>query len=213
MAGDAAIASVVGTTNVWLSIDRISADEEAGALLGFPPEDLLGRSLLTLVDAESTPHVLTALAQGFTTRRTLAAVGVGVRTGRGVVRSEAVILPMAPAPASAFAIFPDEPNLAMSLTDLRPRLDRFIERIAGIDLTRPFATARTDDDVPGISDLTEREREIVSRVIAGDRAPAIAEALFLSPNTVRNHLSSVYRKLGVHSQQELVDFFRVRATE
>jgi DNA-binding CsgD family transcriptional regulator len=45
--------------------------------------------------------------------------------------------------------------------------------------------------------------------VGGDRVPAIADALFLSQNTVRNQLSSVYRKLGVRSQQEVVDLFRV----
>jgi DNA-binding CsgD family transcriptional regulator len=51
--------------------------------------------------------------------------------------------------------------------------------------------------------------EIVLRFVSGDRVRAIAARLFLSQSTVRNHLSSVYRKLGVRSQQELVDLFRV----
>jgi DNA-binding CsgD family transcriptional regulator len=57
--------------------------------------------------------------------------------------------------------------------------------------------------------LTPRELDIVRRVVTGDRVRAIAERLFLSQSTVRNHLSSVYRKLGLRSQQELVDRFRV----
>jgi DNA-binding CsgD family transcriptional regulator len=205
---------VLGTTDVRLFIDRITTDADADALLGFPPVELLGRSLLTVVDEESVPRLLGALAHGFTSGRTLATVNIAVRTGRGqLLQCEAVVVPMAPTPASTFAIFPEESEKAMSVTDVQRQLDRFIERIATVDLSRHFATAPTEDEVSGIGRLTAREREIVRRLISGDRAPAIAEALFLSPNTVRNQLSSVYRKLGVRSQQGLIDLFRVRSTE
>lgn len=33
--------------------------------------------------------------------------------------------------------------------------------------------------------------------------PSIAGLIFLSPSTVRNHLSTAFRKLGVDSQEEL----------
>jgi DNA-binding CsgD family transcriptional regulator len=51
--------------------------------------------------------------------------------------------------------------------------------------------------------LTARERTIVSHVARGDRVANVAEALGIRPVTVRNHLKSVFRKTGVHSQQEL----------
>ena len=36
----------------------------------------------------------------------------------------------------------------------------------------------------------------------------IASQLNLSQHTVRNHLKAVFRKLGVHSQSELVERYR-----
>ena len=45
-------------------------------------------------------------------------------------------------------------------------------------------------------------------LLAGERVPRIARQLYLAPSTVRNQLSSVYRKLGVSSQQELILLFR-----
>ena len=53
--------------------------------------------------------------------------------------------------------------------------------------------------------LSARELDIVTRLLAGTRVPAIGKTLFLSPSTVRNQLSSVFTKVGVHSQQELLD--------
>lgn len=61
-----------------------------------------------------------------------------------------------------------------------------------------------------IERLSAREREVVTRLLDGDRVPAIARAMYLSQSTVRNHLSAAYRKMGVTSQQELVDLFKRR---
>ncbi len=50
--------------------------------------------------------------------------------------------------------------------------------------------------------LTERERDILRLAQRGLPNPQIAQALHLSPGTVRNHLSAIYRKLDVHSRYE-----------
>ena len=55
---------------------------------------------------------------------------------------------------------------------------------------------------PGV--LTAREDEVVRLLLSNGRVRSIAEHLAISPHTVRNHLRSVFRKLGVHSQVELI---------
>jgi DNA-binding NarL/FixJ family response regulator len=50
--------------------------------------------------------------------------------------------------------------------------------------------------------LTEREVEILRLAKRGLPNPQIANSLHISPGTVRNHLSSIYRKLNVHSRHE-----------
>lgn len=50
--------------------------------------------------------------------------------------------------------------------------------------------------------LTDREQDILRLARRGLPNPQIALALHLSPGTVRNHLSAIYRKLGVHSRYE-----------
>jgi DNA-binding CsgD family transcriptional regulator len=50
--------------------------------------------------------------------------------------------------------------------------------------------------------------EILNRILRGERPPTIAQELYLSPSTVRNHLSVIFRKFGVHSQPELIQKLR-----
>jgi DNA-binding CsgD family transcriptional regulator len=45
--------------------------------------------------------------------------------------------------------------------------------------------------------LTDREVEVLRLIAAGDSNRAIAQALFISPNTVLHHVSSIFAKLGV----------------
>lgn len=58
--------------------------------------------------------------------------------------------------------------------------------------------------------LTEREIEILRLARRGLPNPQIAQALHISPGTVRNHLSAVYRKLGVHSRHEALQIAEER---
>jgi DNA-binding CsgD family transcriptional regulator len=53
------------------------------------------------------------------------------------------------------------------------------------------------------SRLTARELEIVRLVVRGLTNPEIAVVLSLSFHTVRNHLNSIFRKLGVTTRAEL----------
>ena len=43
--------------------------------------------------------------------------------------------------------------------------------------------------------------------------PTIAAAMYLSQSTVRNHLSGIFRQVGVHSQQELIALLLRRAAD
>jgi two-component system response regulator DesR len=54
----------------------------------------------------------------------------------------------------------------------------------------------------GSQPLTDREVEVLRLASADLSNPQIAEALHISAGTVRNHLSAIYRKLGVHSRHQ-----------
>ena len=59
--------------------------------------------------------------------------------------------------------------------------------------------------------LSEREIEILRLAKRGLPNPQIAQALHISPGTVRNHLSAIYRKLGVHSRHEALQIAAERS--
>jgi len=52
--------------------------------------------------------------------------------------------------------------------------------------------------------LTPREQQVLELLAEGESTTAIAETLFLSRNTVRNHVQRLLGKLGAHSKLEAV---------
>lgn len=54
------------------------------------------------------------------------------------------------------------------------------------------------------TDLTARETDILGFLAQGRSTQYMAATLFLSENTVKSHVKNVYRKLGVHSKQEVI---------
>jgi two-component system nitrate/nitrite response regulator NarL len=56
----------------------------------------------------------------------------------------------------------------------------------------------------GISSLTNRETQIISRICQGMRNKEIASKLYISDATVAHHLTSIYRKLGLADRTELL---------
>ena len=52
--------------------------------------------------------------------------------------------------------------------------------------------------------LTDREREVLELIAGGATNREIAERLYLSPHTVKEHTSSLYRKLEVRNRAEAV---------
>ena len=52
--------------------------------------------------------------------------------------------------------------------------------------------------------LSEREVEIIKLMVDGNDYKAIAAKLFISPNTVRAHISKIYEKLHVNSKAQAI---------
>jgi DNA-binding NarL/FixJ family response regulator len=74
---------------------------------------------------------------------------------------------------------------------------------------RYFATPPAPLPTP-FPELTDRELEILDQLAAGRRTAAIAQALYLSPKTVSNHLTSIFAKLEVADRAAAI--IRARAS-
>ena len=59
----------------------------------------------------------------------------------------------------------------------------------------------------GLDAVTPAERRVADPAARGLSNRQIAQALFLTPKTVENHLCRVYPKLGIHGRGELVEAF------
>lgn len=55
--------------------------------------------------------------------------------------------------------------------------------------------------------LSAREAEVFAELAGGWNADSIGKRLCISPYTVKTHAYRIYRKLDVHSQQEILELF------
>jgi DNA-binding NarL/FixJ family response regulator len=62
----------------------------------------------------------------------------------------------------------------------------------------------TADTEPAGARLSEREHEVLALISSGATNKEIAARLHLSPHTVKEHTSTIYRKLGVRNRAEAV---------
>jgi PAS domain S-box-containing protein len=70
----------------------------------------------------------------------------------------------------------------------------------------PFEPGDSKDQDHCIDKLTLREREVLTLLARGLSTQEIAEALFISMSTVRNHVQNIFDKLGVHSRPEAIAY-------
>ncbi|HHP7238998.1 alpha/beta fold hydrolase [Longibacter sp.] len=81
-----------------------------------------------------------------------------------------------------------------------PAWERFVSELRGFLADEEVPASEVD----GFCELTPREREVLDLVAQGLGNGQIAEALFISPKTVRNHVSRIFSKLDVSRRAEAV---------
>lgn len=90
-----------------------------------------------------------------------------------------------------------------------------IETVAkGRALLDPDVTARVlervrrgrADEDPALGSLTDQERRVLEQLATGKTNREIGEALFLSEKTVKNYVSRILEKLGLHRRAEAAAF-------
>lgn len=110
---------------------------------------------------------------------------------------------------SRFFLLLSEPDPATAAkfdraAQLEHRLWRIASEVQASGIFDSLGSFPDPERFPQMNSLTTRQWEVLSRLLRGERVPAIAEALFVSPSTIRNNLSEIFRIFGVHSQSELL---------
>jgi DNA-binding CsgD family transcriptional regulator len=80
-----------------------------------------------------------------------------------------------------------------------------IEKLKALRQTKQPAPRTSDMEV-----LTDREREVLGLICEGRSDAQMSAMLSLSQNTVRNHIASLYRKIGVNRRSAAIIWARER---
>lgn len=179
----------------------LTADRDGIALAGsiwtsyrIPIVYVSGSSDIDTVTSAAGPGVLGYLVKPFDRAQLLATIAVALSRARHTGHE-----------------FDDErlrrlESQVRDLTDVVRKLASLAEGpLAGL----AGSGAMSPEAVVACTALSVREREVLARLMDNHRVPAIADSLFISQHTVRNHLKAIFRKFGVGDQQALIDFVRV----
>jgi DNA-binding NarL/FixJ family response regulator len=72
-------------------------------------------------------------------------------------------------------------------------------RVVGLGMTVFAPEATAADDL-----LSDRERQVLDMIAAGATNREIADRLFLSPHTIKDHTSTLYRKIGARNRAQAI---------
>jgi DNA-binding NarL/FixJ family response regulator len=89
---------------------------------------------------------------------------------------------------------------ACSLTAV---LDEALAALAAADGDRAGSLTPASEVTGGADSLSPREREVLALVAEGRSNKAIAEALYVSPNTIKTHVASLFNKLHADTRAHL----------
>jgi DNA-binding CsgD family transcriptional regulator len=192
---------VLAVTDHDWQVEYVNADAR---LLGPARESLVGTALLGLVHPSAAAELLEAASRAVAHRMTVS-LATRLRSGKDVwTERKCLLVPMCEH---------DPPRLGIVVTaivatpgDALPEVIAAQVRHTALDTHAADAlgTLAAMTTRPGFPELSARQIEILSRVVQGDAVDDIAAALYLSASTVRNHLTALYRKFGVHSRAGLL---------
>jgi DNA-binding NarL/FixJ family response regulator len=110
------------------------------------------------------------------------------------------------------AIFAGADGYLLKQTSGQKILEAMEETMNGGTSMTPFVARRVLDAFKTRAEIKDattenissREQEVLGLLVQGLNYKQIAEKIFISPETVRNHIRNIYEKLHVHSRSEAV---------
>ena len=117
--------------------------------------------------------------------------------------------PLLPSAGSMTAATPAKPSNGMSGALASGGRDHFAAMLQKLQATlNDTVWVGRDEDVEDAKAtvITAREKDVIRGLLCYRRLSIVAEVLGISIHTARNHLKSVFRKLDLHSQDDLLRF-------
>jgi len=210
---------LVGTVDRDWRIARLSSDVKG--VLGYDPEEIIGTPFTHWVHSGDVGNLLIGIGRALEDDATVT-VRVRVRhaDGHWCPMVAAIIPLIGPEPEHEFAFIirpVDEADINMPegsgssserVAALEHRLRRIALELEAAGIAQQVRHLPDLTRIPEVNELSTRQLEVLTRLLDGQRVPTIAAEMFVSPSTIRNHLAAIYRKLGVHSQAELLAYVR-----
>jgi DNA-binding CsgD family transcriptional regulator len=189
---------------VWAAVGRLQAEPaspldvlglvEAAAMIGI--ELLYFGAFLVIV------WRLRVVADG--DRRRVLLVFSALLCGAFVARSLLAALVLLDIRLGPVALLAFHGSNLPALLYLRANADRLFAPVKA-----EHATKQGMDHVLDRHGITKRERQIVQKICLGKTNKQIAEELFISLQTVKDHTHRIYSKIGVNSRMQLVQMMNI----
>lgn len=185
--------------------DICSWNRAAERLFGYPADEVLGRGIQEVLKARDVldTKALAGGADAATRRWDETSDGIPhfdlqVRTKAGQKLWVNVTTIVFDNPRTGRRLFV---RLARDI-DQRRRNEELLGRM--VEAARQVVALTDEANHAPVESLSEHERRILKLFAAGSNATAIARKLGISPQTLRNHLHHINRKLRTHNRLEAV---------
>ncbi len=199
---------VFGMTDAKGIVTSVSNDVEA--VLGVKASDLVGKPLLGEAQMQDASRLLDATPTKM--GRTCLTVRMHpMKPSSAPKHVLCLVTCFVESSNYGFILIPEaEPTTAQAYdraAELEQRLWRIASEVQASGIFEHLWSFPDAQRFPQLSTLSARQWEVLSRLLRGQRVSTIAEALFVSESTIRNNLSTIFHKFGVHSQAELLNLF------
>jgi len=196
----------VGTIDEDWNFTSVSADVEA--VLGIGADDLIGRWIGSVVVADDDLQRVFAATARAGDESSVALPVVMRSTSSRSTTVTFLLTALAGSSTRGFIITEDPRHAddarAARLSVLERHLWNIAAEVDASGILEFVGLGPSPVRFPQLRTLTTRQWEILSGLLRGERVPTIAKELLISESTVRNHLSVIFERFGVHSQPQLL---------